>query len=369
MSASQRRPIPRLSLREIKLTNHSSALRLDVASGERLVFFGDAPAELSRLCDVIAGFVAPASGEILLDGRDITSLSPVQRPIGLLSDRDPLFEHLTVRGNIAFPLQARKETAANLAARTNRVLALLGLDAAAEKRVAELTPEQAFRTRLGRLIAYAPSVILLDDPLIGLDAAATRRSDALLATLARALELTIIYATPRRDEALRVGSRIAVFSGAELLQCADAMTLLDRPEDERVAVLFGEANALPGRVLKLDDDVARIRLAAGGVVEAMADPELKEDTLCDVCIRPDRIAPLFGMSLAGEEDDPPLMATLQDLTHLGDHVRMRLRLEDGTEIELRRPPMQNLRGVVPGVKVQLAWQAGQAVAFPLRDAL
>lgn len=358
---------PLLSLDDVLPTSHGPGCTLRVPPGAPVALFGTDARLLSRLLDMVAGHATPLRGRIVLDGDDITHRRPEDRPIGLVSARDPLFDHLNVRANVAFPLRARRAAPSDIAATTARTLALTGLDALAEKSPRDLSPEEAFRVRLARVLAYAPRLLLFDNPLEKLNGAAARRIVTLLATLGRALKLTMVCAVTQRAEALRLGDRIAVMDAATVLQCDRAATLLDRPEDDRVALLFGEANVLPGRVLDVTDDIAEIRLANGAHVEAIATDGLENDALCTVCIRPDRIAPHFGTTILGGDDEHPLIGTVQDITHLGDHMRFKLRLEDGAEIELRRPPMQNLRGVAIGTRAQLAWPAGQATAFPLRE--
>ncbi|WP_084294631.1 ABC transporter ATP-binding protein [Asaia prunellae] len=305
----------------------------------------------------------------MLDDHDIASLLPERRPIALISSRDPVFGHLNVAENIAFPLRVRGNTAQEINATLAKVLALVGLDALSNDDASQLTPEQVLRVKLGRVLAYAPSVVIMDNIMEGLDLRAAAKTRQLISRLHRALGLTLIYAARNREDALWLGGRIAVFDGQTLLQCADAATLLERPSDPRGAALFGEANLLTGRVLRIDDDIARIHLACGGVVEAMADAALTEDALCTICIRPDRMTPLLGAPLAGDDEPPPLLATIQSILHTGEHIRFRLRLADGAEIEMRRPSLQSMRGMTQGTALQLAWQASQAVAFPMKDDL
>jgi len=367
-SAPNSRP-PILTLNGLRFGLHTPPTDLTLHQGETLALFGDDPHALSTLLDTIAGHAPPLGGTIHRQGQDITTFPPEHRRIGTISARDPLFPHLDVTGNIAFAARASGQDRDTTAAATRRALALLGLDAIAQARTRSLTPEQAFRVSLARQIVHAPHILLLDDPFARFNSAPARKSArALLNTIAQALSLSLIHATHDREEALRTGGDIAVFAGETLLQRAPAATLLDRPADDRVATLFGDANALRGRVLELEDDIARIRLASGGFAEALAMPGLEADMLCTLCIRPDRIAPLFSTHTAStqDEEDAPLTATLQTITHLGDHVRLTLRLPDGEEIEIRRPPLQAQIRARPGATAQLAWQAGHAMAFPMR---
>ena len=358
-----------LSVQDLSLSLRTLPFSLTLARGEALSLLAEDGTTLRRFCDILAGYVAPACGEILIDGVDVTSTDASRRAVSLISPRDPAFGHLTVRENIAFPLCVRGLTQGEREAGVARFLALLGLDGLASVRADRLTAEHNLRLRLARSLAYAPSVLVLDDIMNGLDLREESRIRQVLSRLHRALGLSLIYAARSREDSVWLGGRIALFDNHTLVQCAEASTLLERPTAPESARLFGEANLLSGRVLEIEDDVARIHLACGGVVEAMAEPDLAEDTLCTLCIRPDRMTPLFSTPIAGEDDMPPLMATIQSVLHTGDQMRLKLRLSDGGEIEMRRPLLQSMRMMTPGTALQLAWQASQAVAFPMKDAL
>lgn len=358
-----------LSVQNLSLSLQTLPFSLTLAKGEALSLLAEDGTTLRRFCDILAGYAAPACGEILIDGVNTSDRKDARRAISLISPRDPAFGHLTVRENIAFPLRVRGLSQGELDSGVSRFLALLGLDGLASAKADKLSAEHNLRLRLARSLAYAPSVLVLDDIMTELDLREESRIRQVLSKLHRALGLSLVYAAQNREDAVWLGGRIALFDNHTLVQCAVASTLLERPTAPESARLFGEANLLSGRVLEIEDDVARIRLACGGVIEAMAEPDLTEDTLCTVCIRPDRMTPLFSAPIAGDDDTPPLLATIQSVLHTGDQMRLKLRLSDGGEIEMRRPLLQSMRMMAPGTAIQLAWQASQAVAFPMKDAL
>ncbi|EHH68124.1 ABC transporter ATP-binding protein [Gluconobacter morbifer] len=358
--------IPVLRIERLQTQSRQSPFGLLLPAGQRLTLFGDNSAALSHILDVIAGFAPRLDGRISVNGKNVSTLPPGQRGIAVVSPRDPLFSHLDVRQNIAFPLRASGRSATEATATAGRMLSLLGLDGAAGKSPRDLTAEETLRAQLARALVGGPTVLLLDDPLSGLDAPAARRTTSLLTTLTRALELSIVHAVSRRDDALQSGGQIAVFQDQVLLQCADAARLYDRPASIEVATLFGEANALTGQVLDIADDVARVHLACGGIVEAMAEG-VQDGEACLVCVRPDRISPFFGaQGLSVDDGDVPVRGTLANSAHLGDHVRLKVRCPNGTEIELWRPPLQAQKIPRNGTPVELAWPPSHATAFPLR---
>lgn len=360
------RPKPVLEVAGLRAAIDAPPVDLSLQPGTTLTLFGNQSEALSRLLDVLAGFLPSLGGTITVSSENVTSRPPAERRMRIVSPRDPLFPHLDLRDNIAFSLRASRQSRTEARAASRRMISLLGLDGIADLRPAELSPEQSLRVRLARALVTSPDILLLDDPLHTLDPHAARRIPILLGTLSRALNLSVIQSVSRREDALRSGGEIAVFHDNRLLQCADAARLYDRPDCVEVATLFGETNTLPGQVLDIGDDVARVHLACGGIVDAMAAENLAEGQECLVCVRPDRISPFFGAQGLGmdEEGETPVRGVLTDSTHLGDHIRMRVRCAEGTEIELRRPPLQAQKIPAPGTAVQLAWPAAHATVFP-----
>ena len=345
-------------------TAGTGALSFALQAGECLVLLVAPPADASTLIDLLAGHLTPRAGRVLLDGHDITALPPAQRRIGVISRRDPLFGHLSVHDNVAFPLAARRLREPERGHRVHRTLALLGLEAQAGRRPDALAPDDGLRTALARVLVTDPAVVLLDDPFGQLDPVPRRAMQHLLRRLARARGLTLMLVTRDRDEALMMGDRIGILDGPLLRQIGTAAELLDRPADEAVASGFGEANSLTGRVDWVEDDVARVRLSAGPSMDAMAADGLSPGALCVVCVRPERIAVAFVAKEGDGLGEDALAGTLTDMVHLGDHLRLRFRLAGGGEVLVRRPASQPTAGLRTDRPALLAWQATHAIAFP-----
>lgn len=345
------------------------AVSFSIEAGRTLVLLGEPADGTSLLLDAIAGHARIDRGAVACDGRPVHALPPRDRGIGLVSPRDPLFAHLDVRGNIGFPLRARRLPAAERDRRIGDGLALLGLDAVAHLRPAALNPADAVRAAIARALAADPALLLLDAPLQALRHREREQLRRSLKRLAAARGLTMLLATEDRDEALSLGDAIGVLHRGRLHQVAPGAALLERPEDAVVAARIGDANLLPGRILENDGELARVRLPTGHVMDAEPCGPLTENAACTLAVRPDRIATAFltrrGSEMESAEDALP--GTLQDVVHLGDHLRLRFRLADGTELLVRRPPAAVLAELRPGRVAMLAWQAHQARVFPVVD--
>lgn len=334
-----------------------------LAKGSCLALLGDRQAGGPLLLDVVAGHAAPSSGSIELAGQAVTHRSAAARPLAIVSPRDPLFPHLSVRGNAGFPLRARRMIAGERRRRVEEALALLGLEGLAAARPAGLDPEARVRALLARALAREPQALLLDDPFALLDAQPRRRLQRALRRLVRARNLTVLLATGDRDEALLLGDEIGILQAGRLHQVGSATALLDHPADPVVAERLGDANLLTGRVVATDDEVALVRLSCGHEMEAEPGEPLQEGALCVLCVRPDRIATAFLGRPGVAPEAGSLPASLIDAIHFGDHLRLRFRLADGSEILVRRPPAALVGEMRPDRPALLAWQPHQARVF------
>lgn len=358
---------PLLEIRALVLpeapSGAATALDLELPAGACLSLMISSGREIEPLIDVLSGHAMPRSGSLRLRGRDITRAPPAQRQIGLVSSRDPLFDHLTVRANLAFPLAVRRLDRTTREHRLHQTLALLGLEALAGRKPAALSAAERVRAALGRSLVCDPALVLLEHPSHGLAPDERRELHQILRRLVRARGLTLLLATTEREEALVTGDLIGLLHGGRLRQVGTAPELLDRPADEVVASRLGEANQLTGHVAWIDDDLAHVRLGEGPSLDCVAAPGLEEGGLCVVCVRPERIA----VALTGDEEafgDERLAGTLVEVLHLGDHLRLRFRLAGGGEILARRPAAQPPGSLRLDRRALLAWQAAHAIAFP-----
>ncbi|NPD69634.1 ABC transporter ATP-binding protein [Lichenicola cladoniae] len=341
-------------LREVTLT---------LLPGQCLALLGTRNAGGSLLLDVIGGTTTPSSGRILLDGLDAGSMTTLERRLGIVSIEHPLFPHLSVRGNIGFPLRVRGMSSGERSGKVDQALALLGLEALADLRTAHLDQAARVRTMIARALVFDPRLLLLTDPFAALEPEPRQALQRMLRRLVRARSLTVLLTTGDREEALLLGDEIGVLDDGSLHQVGTAVTLLDRPADPTVASRMGDANLLTGRVIRVDDEGAMVRLSSGYEMEGEPGEPLQEGAACVLCVRPERIATAFLSRPGLEIGTASLPATLLEAVHLGDHLRLRFRLEDGSEVLVRRPPAALATELRPDRPAMLAWQPHQATVF------
>lgn len=360
---------PALALTDLAVLPEASPLTLRLNAGNciALLGIGSDTADLTALTEALAGRTH-TSGQIRIHGVEVGHMPQGARKIATMGVHAPLFPQLSVTDNILFPLRATGLLPkAEISRRRDEVLALTGLDAVRNLSPNTLSAEQRFRAALARALVTAPDLLVLNQPMGGLPTQAVRRSMMFLERLRQAVGLTSLFLTRDRTEAFIAADTIGVLDNGTLLQLADAPTLLNRPTTPGVALALGDANILTGKVLRIDDDVAELRLPSGETVEAMADADLAEHDLASICILPDRLSVLFPRAGAADNsaEAGDLICTLVSAHHLGHSIVMRMRLCDGTEVSLNRPPVHNPRELKAGRPALLAWQTRNATAFPM----
>jgi putative spermidine/putrescine transport system ATP-binding protein len=243
------------------------ALSLEVARGEILTLLGPSGCGKTTTLRMIAGFEHPTGGRIVLDGRDVTALTPQKRGMGMVFQSYALFPHLDVRENVEFGLRSRGERGADVAAKADRALELVELAGYADRRVQALSGGQQQRVALARALAPEPPVLLLDEPLSNLDAALRERTRDELRALLKRMGMTAVFVTHDQEEAFALSDRVAVLSRGHLQQVGTPEDLYAEPANAFVAGFLGRANFLPARVVARDGpdlvcDVAGVRWRA-----------------------------------------------------------------------------------------------------------
>lgn len=338
-------------------------LSFEVGRGEFLTLLGPSGSGKTTTLMMLAGFEAPDRGRILLEGRDIVGVPAHKRNIGVVFQSYALFPHLTVAQNVAFPLSVRGRPRAEIAERVARALAMVRLEGFDDRRPNQLSGGQQQRVALARALVFEPKLVLMDEPLGALDKQLRAELQGEIRRLHRELGVTIVYVTHDQEEALALSDRIAVFHQGRIRQIGPPQALYDHPRDPFVAGFIGENNRLEAEVVGRDEDGRlAVRLADGAVVRAEAVDVPPSTRRVLLSIRPERIA----LAYADAEDlgADALAATVAETVFLGDHIRLRVRLADGSLVTVKRPAYALDARLKPGARVALAWSAEHAIAFP-----
>ena len=217
-------------------------LSLEVAPGEILALLGPSGCGKTTTIRLIAGFLQPTAGKILVNGRDIGPIPPEKRNMGMVFQSYALFPHLNVFENVAFGLRARGIAGRDARSKVERALELVELSRHRKRPVFELSGGEQQRVAVARAVAIEPQILLLDEPLSNLDASLREQTRAQLDRLIRSLGITAIFVTHDQEEAFALSDRIALLWNGALQQVGTADRLYFQPANERVARFVGKSN-------------------------------------------------------------------------------------------------------------------------------
>lgn len=284
---------------------------IDIRSGELVALLGPSGCGKTTLLRSVSGLERPDTGQILIGARDMTATRTRERPIGMVFQNYALFPNMTVRQNIGFPLAVRREPAAILRSRVDEMLALVHLEEQAERYPNQISGGQQQRAALGRALAPAPQVLLLDEPLSALDALVRLRLRDEIRRIQQAVKITTLYVTHDQAEAMAIADRVVVMNRGRIEQDARPLDLYDAPTTLFSAAFVGNRN-----MLELPVQDGWIRLG-----EALAVPASGPGEQAVVFVRPEDVE----LSLDGVGQP----ATVESTSFGGQQTRVHLVLEAG----------------------------------------
>lgn len=214
-------------------------LNLAIRDGELLVLVGPSGSGKSTVLRLIAGLERPTAGRILIDDEDVTGVPPERRDLSMVFQSYALYPHKTVRDNLAFGLRMRRVATARILDRVQQVAVTLGIEALLDRKPAQLSGGQRQRVALGRAIVREPRAFLLDEPLSNLDPLLRVDTRRELALLHRRLGATMMHVTHDQEEAMTLGTRIAVMREGRLEQVGTPLEIFQHPANVFVASFFG----------------------------------------------------------------------------------------------------------------------------------
>ncbi len=297
-------------------------LSLRIAPGEFVSLLGPSGSGKTTTLMMIAGFIAPDRGQVLVDGVDITLLPPHRRNLGMVYQSYALFPHMTVAGNVAFPLEMRGVKRDAIRERVRQALELVQLAEKSQQFPRQLSGGQQQRVALARALIFEPPILLMDEPLGALDKMLRGEMQQEIKALQRRLGTTTVYVTHDQEEALSMSDRVVVMRAGAILQAAAPTELYDRPANAFVAEFLGAANLLSAVVI--GTGAATTVRTAGGLAFAISAPQLTAGAAVSVVLRPERIRLERGC-----QDPTAHAGRIEDAAFAGGVWRYRVRLGTG----------------------------------------
>ncbi len=316
---------------------------LNIKRGEFLSLLGPSGSGKTTFLTVLAGFIAPTSGSIVLEGREVTQMPAKDRGFGMVFQGYALFPHLTVEDNIAFPLKVQKRSRDQIKARVAEMIEMVGLQGHAHKRPSALSGGQQQRVALARALAYEPPVLLLDEPFSALDKNLRSQMQDEMRRLHRELGTTFVFVTHDQEEAMALSTHIAIFNQGALQQLGTPEDVYERPANRFVGEFLGELNVFP---LKWSDGTATFNGMPIDLPEQVNRPNNG-----DLAIRPEHMA-----LVSPDSSHTSLPMRVLDSIYMGRELRLMLEAANGVKANLNLRMTESSQSIQVGSEVNVGWE-------------
>jgi spermidine/putrescine ABC transporter ATP-binding subunit len=309
---------------------------------------------------MVAGFEAPTSGEILMDGAAITRLPPFRRDINTVFQHYALFPHMSVRQNVEYGLRMRGVPATERATRVTDALAMVQLSQLGQRSPRQLSGGQQQRVALARALVNRPRILLLDEPLGALDLKLRKEMQLELKHLQAGLGITFVYVTHDQEEALTMSDRIVLMRQGRIEQIGSPRDLYDRPATRYAADFIGETNLLTGVIA--EGGVGGQALRVGDdVLVGRSDISLATGSTAWLAIRPEAIGLQREGAAAPSSGENSVLATVSEAVYAGSAVRVHAMLAGGQRIVAQ---LAAGTSVPVGATVRLSWPVDRGRFVP-----
>ncbi|MBO9680855.1 MAG: ABC transporter ATP-binding protein [Acidovorax sp.] len=332
-------------------------VNLRIEPGEFFALLGPSGSGKSTLLRLIAGFNRHQSGELLVDGQDISTVPPHARNVGMVFQNYALWPHMTVWDNVAFGLVERRETRDAIRSKVGAVLELVGLADYAQRRPAQLSGGQQQRVALARTVVIEPKLLLLDEPLSNLDKQLRVQMREELKNLQRKLGLTTIFVTHDQEEAMTTADRMAVLDKGILQQVGSAAGLYDFPQNRFVAGFVGTANLLEGQVTAVGGETLNFHVQGLGNITLPRPPEPPVPGPSAIAFRPHQVS-IRVRDEHGDASRVWLDGRVESAEFLGEFSRYRVRVGEVAMVA-DQPHYAGLAMFEPGAQVRLGIEPTQ----------
>jgi ABC-type Fe3+/spermidine/putrescine transport system ATPase subunit len=326
-----------------------------IEEGKLFTLLGPSGCGKTTLLRMIAGLADVEAGSIWFDDRRIDTLPAHHRNTGMVFQNYAIFPNLTVEGNVAYGLRARKIDPADIPGRVEKALERVHLAGYGPRWPHQLSGGQLQRVAIARVLVIEPAVLLFDEPLSNLDAQLRIQMRVEIRQLQQSLGLTTVYVTHDQEEALAISDRIAIMRSGKVEQVGSPEEIYQRPHTAFVAEFLGGSNMLPGIAGAFDG--RRTEVASCGTTIAVDGKVANAGQKLFLSIRPE------ALRLANGADGPALQAKLVLREFLGQIQRLHATLPDGTQIRI------STLGSLPvaagtGDELALAYDPAQIIVYP-----
>jgi spermidine/putrescine transport system ATP-binding protein len=334
---------------------------LSIRDGEFFSLLGPSGCGKTTSLRMIAGFVEPDAGRILLQGIDVTTVPPNKRPVNMVFQQYALFPHMSVYDNVAFGLSVKKVPRSEHRARIEELLQVVSLEGYESRKPRQLSGGQQQRVALARALVNRPAALLLDEPLGALDVKLRKQMQLELKRIQHELGTTFVYVTHDQEEALAMSDRIAVMDAGRVEQLGSPREVYEQPATPFVADFIGSLNTVEIRVDEVVGGYGIARLGERERIVVPVEAGTSAGAELRVAVRPEQVE-----LAAGDEHGSRLRGTVADIVYLGMYTQVHVDTAAG-RIVSHRLADQSLGDLERGRAVDLAWDADDSyvLAEPL----
>lgn len=335
-----------------------------VPAGSFFSILGPSGCGKTTIMRMIAGFLEPTSGDILITGKSVLDVPPNKRAVNMVFQHLALFPMMNIEENIGYGLRRKGMSRAEIARKVDEVLDRIGLPGINTRKVDELSGGQKQRVAIARCMVLEPDVLLLDEPLGALDLKLRERMKVELKALQAAFDTTFVYITHDQSEALVMSDQIAVMNEGAFEQVGTAQELYYRPETAFVAGFVGDTNRWTGRIERISGEALDLRTENGMLMRGASHGRaLQTGDRAAIYVRPEAIRVAHGAE-ALEGFDNKMEGTVTSLLFNGAASRVLVRpATGGEEIEVALPQSGEFATTRKGDVLHIGWSGAQGNCF------
>ena len=296
-------------------------LNLDIHDKEFVTLLGSSGCGKTTTLRLIAGFLEPNSGKVLLKGQDITGVPPYKRPVNTVFQKYALFPHLNVFENVAFGLRLKKMDEETIRRKVRDMLEVVGLKGFERRSISQMSGGQQQRVAIARSLVNEPEILLLDEPLGALDLKLRKEMQLELKRLQREMNITFIYVTHDQEEAMAISDRIAVMKDGVIQHVGTPRDIYQRPKNVFVATFIGRTNIVNAHV---KDGIITFADGYHEHLDAL-DKAAEQDVRCS--IRPEEF-------IICKDGTDGIHGTVQECTYLGLNTHYTIDTDQGDSVEI-----------------------------------
>ena len=343
-----------------------NAINLDIPAGTFVSLLGPSGSGKTTTLNLIAGFLTPDAGDILIDGRSVADVPPHKRNIGMVFQSYSLFPHMTVAENVGFPLRMRGQLARDAAQkRIEEMLALVQLSHLRARYPRQLSGGQQQRVAMARALVSRPRLLLMDEPLGALDKKLREQMQFEIKRIHRNVGTTVGYVTHDQSEALTMSDLVVIMHRAGIAQLGTPRALYETPANAFVADFIGDSNLLPVHVVETVHDSCTVKTEGGAVIRTMAMPLVALGDRVLLLVRPEDMRVRAKGSL-GADDEEGIAGTISEFTFSGDVFR--IVVAAGSDTLRAKLPRAQGGDFDIGCQVSLCWKRDAArLLMPTSD--